>query len=578
MTLDITKDIIKKSYFWTAFKSIAVSKSLSMQYDEDAFIYFIYAYDGTSPTYVHSCTIYKGTVPDGVLVSYSQGQNDSDKTDFETNFKANANYVNLPTTSDNSINSKNKNPVLAARANTSAPTWTDGYMVPLSVDTSGAVRVTGSISASNPSVSSNNSAIPASSTQVGGSDGTNLQAIRVFDVDTGGGTQYVLGVGLRKASSGGSVELGTSSDPIRIDPVGTTTQPVSGTVTANQGGTWNITNISGTVSLPTGAATEASLVKLTLAQGSTTSGQTGLLNLGAVTTAAPSYTTGQSSPLSLDTSGALRVTGSISASNPSVSTTGATPPASATYIGGSVTTAAPTYTTGQMNALSLDTSGALRITGSISASNPSVGTNNAAIPTSSTQIGGSDGTNLRSISTTTAGVVKVELQAVTSKEYYSASIRGINPGATPTDIFTITGSDTKIARVLRIILSATQTTGASQEFLIIKRSSLNGGGTSVPFVPVAYSSTFAPGTITIRAYTAKPAALGTSLGNMRAVKFFVPATSTAQTNDYIFDFTNSGLSSGIVLNANTDVLAVNFNGAALPAGLTLNCSVEWSEE
>lgn len=33
--------------------------------------------------------------------------------------------------------------------------------------------------------------------------------------------------------------------------------PVNGTVTANQGGTWNINNVSGTVSLPTGAATSA---------------------------------------------------------------------------------------------------------------------------------------------------------------------------------------------------------------------------------------------------------------------------------------------------------------------------------
>jgi hypothetical protein len=155
----------------------------------------------------------------------------------------------------------------------------------------------------------------------------------------------------------------TTAGALRIDGSGTT-QPVSGTVTANQGGTWNITNISGTVSLPTGASTEASLAKLTLAQGSTTSGQTGALILGAVTTAAPTYTTGQSSPLSLDTTGALRITGSISASNPSVSTTGSAPPASATYIGGSVTTAAPTYTTGQMSALSLTTAGALRIDGS----------------------------------------------------------------------------------------------------------------------------------------------------------------------------------------------------------------------
>src|SRR5690606_7543498 len=34
---------------------------------------------------------------------------------------------------------------------------------------------------------------------------------------------------------------------------------VSGTVAATQSGTWNITNISGTVSLPTGAATETTL-------------------------------------------------------------------------------------------------------------------------------------------------------------------------------------------------------------------------------------------------------------------------------------------------------------------------------
>lgn len=77
---------------------------------------------------------------------------------------------------------------------------------------------------------------------------------------------------------------------LRVDGSGVT-QPIS----------------ASTLPLPTGAATEASLVKLTLAQGSTTSGQTGALILGAVTTAAPTYTTGQSSALSLTTAGALRV-------------------------------------------------------------------------------------------------------------------------------------------------------------------------------------------------------------------------------------------------------------------------------
>lgn len=58
------------------------------------------------------------------------------------------------------------------------------------------------------------------------------------------------------------------------------------------------------------------------------------------------------------------ISGTVTATNPSVSTTGSAPPASATLSGGSVTTAAPTYTTGQMSALSLTTTGLLRVDGS----------------------------------------------------------------------------------------------------------------------------------------------------------------------------------------------------------------------
>ena len=57
------------------------------------------------------------------------------------------------------------------------------------------------------------------------------------------------------------------------------------------------------VNVVTGAATG-------VAQGSTTSGQTGGLMQGAVTTAAPAYTTGQTNPVSLTVAGALRTDGS----------------------------------------------------------------------------------------------------------------------------------------------------------------------------------------------------------------------------------------------------------------------------
>lgn len=145
-------------------------------------------------------------------------------------------------------------------------------------------------------------------------------------------------------------------------------------------------------------------------QGITPSGQAAQGNpftvAGSVTTAAPTYTTGTINNLSLDTAGNLRITGT--ATNPSVSSTGAAPPASATYMGGSVTTAAPAYTTGQMSALSLTTAGLLRIDG--------VYPVNATTPTTDiTFIGGAVTTaapayttgQLSALSLTTAGSLRV---------------------------------------------------------------------------------------------------------------------------------------------------------------------------
>jgi hypothetical protein len=137
-----------------------------------------------------------------------------------------------------------------------------------------------------------------------------------------------------------------------------TTQPVSGTVTANAGtGTFAISAAS--LPLPSGAATETTLAKLTLAQGATTSGQTGALIQGSVTTSAPSYTTGQVAPLSLDPSGQLRITGTVTSGGLNQGSTTSGQQGSLQM--GAVTTAAPSYTTGQTNALSLTTGGLLRV-------------------------------------------------------------------------------------------------------------------------------------------------------------------------------------------------------------------------
>lgn len=77
-----------------------------------------------------------------------------------------------------------------------------------------------------------------------------------FDLDTGAGTDNVVAFAVALPKSGGAVIGGTAADPIRTDPTGGTVQPVSGTVTANQGGApWamNQTQING-AAVVTGAA------------------------------------------------------------------------------------------------------------------------------------------------------------------------------------------------------------------------------------------------------------------------------------------------------------------------------------
>jgi len=85
-------------------------------------------------------------------------------------------------------------------------------------------------------------AIPAGNNNIGDVDVASHPAGSVAgttattkDYDTGAGTDTVLGVGFLLPASGGSVAGGTSTNPMRVDPTGTTTQPVSGTVTANAG-------------------------------------------------------------------------------------------------------------------------------------------------------------------------------------------------------------------------------------------------------------------------------------------------------------------------------------------------------
>jgi len=77
-----------------------------------------------------------------------------------------------------------------------------------------------------------------------------------------------IGLASKSAIYGYTTSQGGSFEPVKVTPSGALTVEVSdgggsltvdGTVAATQSGTWNINNVAGTISLPTGAATESSL-------------------------------------------------------------------------------------------------------------------------------------------------------------------------------------------------------------------------------------------------------------------------------------------------------------------------------
>jgi hypothetical protein len=214
-----------------------------------------------------------------------------------------------------------------------------------------------------------------------GNDGTNTRTVLIDSL----GRQVVVGAGVAGTQTGGVLTIqgdpaGTPvpvSGTVAVSSVSGTvavtqsTSPwvVSGTVTSNQGtpntlaNAWPITITDGYGQIQ-GSALNPIYVTGTISATNPSVGSDGATALGfdtqvggVTSTLAPTYTTGNLDALSLTTLGGLRIDGVYL-----VGTANATA-ADVMNSGGYVTTAAPTYTTGQLNPLSLDTAGNLRVTG-----------------------------------------------------------------------------------------------------------------------------------------------------------------------------------------------------------------------
>ncbi len=172
----------------------------------------------------------------------------------------------------------------------------------------------------------------------------------------------------------------------------------------------------------------------------------------------------------------------------------------------------------------------------------------------------------------------VEIINPANQRTYRAFSTAFSPPATPTDMFTITGSGSMIVRVLRMSISTLQTVAGINEVLILKRSAANTGGTSAAATPVPCDSADAAATATPLQYTANPTLGAVVTGRVWAghVSSAAPASVGVGSSIVTVDFIQL-LGKPITLRGVAEVLAWNFNGAALPTGLSVIAGVIWTE-
>lgn len=175
----------------------------------------------------------------------------------------------------------------------------------------------------------------------------------------------------------------------------------------------------------------------------------------------------------------------------------------------------------------------------------------------------------------TTGILAVNTEG--TKATYSAAISGFTPAATATDFFMIIGSGTKTVRVTRIELSGVASLPSNVTVLLIKRISANSGGTAATVTPAQHDSNDSAPTAVVSSYSANPTT-GSSGGLVRAATLDLGDTSNTALSEVVaWDFSTRN-SEGLVLRGVGQAYVLNFNGAAVPGGMSITIDVEWTEE
>lgn len=161
----------------------------------------------------------------------------------------------------------------------------------------------------------------------------------------------------------------------------------------------------------------------------------------------------------------------------------------------------------------------------------------------------------------------------TMKQTFSASLSGISPVASASDVCTLSGSATKTIKVRRITFTSLPTTIVSEPIQILKRSTASVYTSAVALTKTPYDSSNAASTVALaEAFTANPT-VGTLVGALADVVLPFGLTGTGNA-PYTFVFGQLG--QPIVLRGVAQSVVVNLNATTFSG--TVGCTFEWTEE
>lgn len=157
------------------------------------------------------------------------------------------------------------------------------------------------------------------------------------------------------------------------------------------------------------------------------------------------------------------------------------------------------------------------------------------------------------------------------------SVNFATVAANPTDVCTLFGAANKIIRLRQIQVSGIAGTNTTLPMSIIKRSTLNTGGTvALTQAGVPVDSLNDPSIATVRLYSANPT-LGNSVGAIDGGRLVLSTGAGSQLDRFLYQYSWLNDQSPTIRGA-AESININFGGNAWPGGGALDFTLRWTEE